>query len=112
MRNLYLLAGVTIVVNISDGASCNRLMQKMNTHRLGKGTGNIYQSGKAWCINPYIPGHTTKMWFMSDPAHWVKKVVTHWEKSKQGGKPGARYLRIPDHLVQLTSWSVWVKYLS
>jgi hypothetical protein len=101
VRNLYLLAGVTIVVNISDGASCNRLFQKMNTHRLGKGTGNIYQSGKAWCINPYIPGHTTKMWFMSDPAHWVKKVVTHWEKSKQGGKPGARYLRIPDHLVQL-----------
>jgi len=40
------------------------------------------------------------MWFMSDPAHWVKKVVTHWEKSKRDGKPGARYLRIPDHLVQ------------
>ena len=38
--------------------------------------------------------------FMSDPAHWVKKVVTHWEKSKRDGKPGARYLRIPDHLVQ------------
>ena len=32
VRNLYLLAGVTIVVNISDGASCNRLFQKMNTH--------------------------------------------------------------------------------
>ena len=31
----------------------------------------------------------------------MKKVVTHWEKSKQGGKPGARHLRIPDHLVQL-----------
>ena len=101
VRNLYLQAGVTIVVNISDGASCNRLFQKMNTHRLGKGTGNVYQPGKAWCINPYVPGHTTKMWFMSDPAHWVKKVVTHWEKSKQGGKPGARHLRIPDHLVQL-----------
>jgi len=101
VRNLYLLADVTIVVNISDGASCNRLFQKMNTHKLGKGTGNAYQRGKAWCINPFVPGHKTKMWFMSDPAHWVKKVVTHWEKSKHNGKPGARYLRIPDHLIQV-----------
>ena len=100
VRNLYLHADVTIVATISDGASCNRLHQKMNTHQLGKGTGTVYQSGKAWCINPYVPGHKTKIWFMSDPAHWVKKVVTHWEKSSRGGKPGARYVRIPDHLVQ------------
>ena len=98
VRNLYLHSDITIVVNISDGASCNRLFQKMCTHRLNKGTSNTYQSGKAWCINPFVPGGRMKLWFMSDPAHWVKKVVTHWEKSKVGG---TRHLQIPDHLVQV-----------
>ena len=35
---------------------------------------------------------------MSDPGHWIKKVVTHWEKSKPDG---CRFIRIPDFLVQL-----------
>ena len=98
IRNIYLLSDITVVVNISDGASCNRLVQKMCTHNLGKGTHNKYQPGKAWCFNPFVPGGRRKLWFMSDPAHWVKKVVTHWEKSKAGG---TRHLQIPDYLVQL-----------
>ena len=98
VRNLYLLSDITIVVNISDGASCNRLFQKMCTHDMHKGSPNDYQPGQAWCFNPFIPGGRRKIWFMSDPAHWVKKVVTHWEKSRPGG---ARHLRIPDHLVQV-----------
>eukprot|EP00966_Prymnesium_polylepis_P080963 1875535-Prymnesium_polylepis.1 len=36
---------------------------------------------------------------MSDPSHWVKKIVTHWEKSASGSM--TRELRIPDHLVQM-----------
>jgi hypothetical protein len=56
IRNLYLLSDITVVVNISDGASCNRLVQKMCTHNLGKGTHNRYQPGKAWCFNPFVPG--------------------------------------------------------
>jgi len=96
VRNLYHRSDIRVVVNISDGASCNRLFQKMCTHKLGKGTRNDYQPGKAWCYNPFVKG--AKIWFMSDPAHWVKKVVTHWEKSKPGG---ARHLKIPDYLVQI-----------
>ena len=69
----------------------------MCTHNLGKGTPNQYQPGKAWCYNPFLPGRR-KLWCMSDPAHWVKKVVTHWKKSRPGG---TRHLQIPEHLVQL-----------
>ena len=36
---------------------------------------------------------------MSDPSHWVKKIVTHWEKSASGSM--THELRIPDHLVQM-----------
>lgn len=85
-----------VVVSVCDGASCNRLFQKMNTHQMGKGTPNTFQPGRASCDNPFVYGR--KIWFMSDPAHWVKKVVTHWEKSKPGG---CRYLVVPDFLVQL-----------
>ena len=86
VRNLHLLANVRTVVCVCDGASCNRLFQKMNTHQMGKGTPNTFCSGCAWCPNPYVTGEQDpKIWFMSDPAHWVKKVVTHWEKSKPNG---------------------------
>ena len=96
VSNLHFISGVRIVVSICDGASCNRLFQKMHTHQMGRRTPNAFQPGRAWCPNPFIKG--AKIWFMSDPAHWIKKVVTHWEKSKPGG---VRYLRIPDFLVQL-----------
>ena len=99
VQNLHDWSAVRVVVCICDGASCNRLFQKMNTHQMGKGTPNTFQPGKAWCPNPYVRGERDpKIWFMSDPAHWIKKVVTHWEKSKPNGP---RYLRVPDFLVQL-----------
>ena len=52
--------------------------------------------GRAWCENPYVdsPDEDSKIWFMSDPSHWVKKVVMHWEKSVAGSV--RRDLRIPD----------------
>ena len=96
VRNLHLYADVHIVVSICDGASCNRLFQKMNTHQMGKGTPNHFQPGRCWCSNPFV--EDAKIFFMSDPAHWIKKVVTHWEKSKRGG---ARHLLVPDFLIQL-----------
>ena len=100
--NLHYRSNVRVVVNICDGASCNRLFQKMNTHRMGRGTPNVYQAGRAWCRNPFVRPTAAdpepKIWFMSDPAHWVKKVVTHWEKSKPDG---SRHLILPDFLVQL-----------
>ena len=98
VRNLHFIADVRVVVSICDGASCNRLFQKMNTHQMGRRTPNTFQPGQAWCPNPFVDEENAKIWFMSDPAHWIKKVVTHWEKSKYGGP---RHLLIPDFLVQL-----------
>ena len=75
VRNLHYWSGVRTVVSICDGASCNRLFQKMNTHKMGKGTPNTFQPGRAWCRNPFVRDEKEpKIWFMSDPAHWVKNV--------------------------------------
>ena len=75
VRNLHYWSGIRTVVCICDGASCNRLFQKMNTHNMGKGTPNAFQPGCAWCRNPFVRSEPEpKIWFMSDPAHWVKKV--------------------------------------
>lgn len=96
VENLHVWSKVQVVVSVCDGASPNRLFQKLNTHKMGKGTPNVFQPGQAYCPNPYVPGR--KIWFMSDPAHWIKKIVTHWEKSRPSG---CRYLVVPDFLVQL-----------
>ena len=98
VRNLHFWSDVCVVVSICDGASCNRLFQKMNTHNMGKGTPNTFRTGCTWARNPFR--RSRKIFFMSDPAHWIKKVVTHWEKST--AKAGAaRYLVLPDFIVQL-----------
>mmetsp|Transcript_9865 Transcript_9865/g.23974 ORF Transcript_9865/g.23974 Transcript_9865/m.23974 type:complete len:154 (+) Transcript_9865:977-1438(+) len=84
VRNLQRRAHVRIVATVCDGASCNRLFQKINTHNMGRGTANRFEAGprpgkgRAWCENPYVdsPDEDSKIWFMSDPSHWVKKVVS------------------------------------
>ena len=72
---------LTVVASISDGASTNRLMQKMNVSDLSRGTPNHFV--RAWCRNRLEP--RKKIFFLSDPSHLIKKAMNNWESSCEGG---------------------------
>lgn len=108
VERLQRLSGLIIVAAICDGAGCNRLMMKMQTSELRKGSPNIFK--QAWCFNkvadppdedpgPIETGRIPKIFFISDPSHLIKKYCNHWEKSAEG--TGPRSLMLPDFLVRL-----------
>ena len=90
------VSGITIVAAICDGAGCNRLFQKMQTSDLRKSSPDTFVS--SWCFNKVADDMDAKIFFISDPSHFIKKCCNHWEKSKD--LPGSRSLALPDLLVQ------------
>ena len=86
---------ISVVAAVCDGASVNRLMIKMNTSDLSRDTPNHFI--RSWCMNMVEPWR--KLFFVSDPAHALKKPTNNWETSHEG-KSAKRCMRIPDPLVQ------------
>jgi hypothetical protein len=95
VQNLYMHAGAYVAAAVCDGASVNRLFIKMNTSDLGRDTPNHFV--QSWCRNLVHPNR--KLFFISDPAHALKKPANNWEKSLREGL-GARNLLLPDPLVR------------
>lgn len=91
--HLCIHAGVSVAAAVCDGASANRLLIKMNTSDLGEGTPNHFM--QAWCTNLVQPWR--KLFFISDPAHALKKPANNWEKSTE---LGCRNLLLPDPIVR------------
>lgn len=86
IEHLATRSKITVVAAVCDGASTNRLLIKMNTAHDGRGSPNHYK--RCWCRNPAMPW--LKLFFISDPAHCLKKPANNWETSHVGesGKRG------------------------
>ena len=100
VANLWEDCGLQVVNAVCDGAGANRLMQKMQTSALLRGSPNTFY--KAWCysdVGPTINGQRPKIFFISDPSHMIKKFCTHLEKSKTD-HDRTRFLQAPIHLVE------------
>ena len=93
VEHLGMYAGVSVAAAVCDGASANRLFIKMNTTDLEKDTPNHFM--QAWCPNLVQPWR--KLFFISDPAHALKKPANNWEKSTE---LGCRNLLLPEPIVR------------
>ena len=80
---------------LCDGAGANRLFIKCNTSNLGLGTPNHFQ--QAWCWNRCRK--RGRIFFIPDPAHFLKKAVNNLEKSWVAN--GTREMWIPKTLVDV-----------
>jgi hypothetical protein len=100
VANLQEHCDLQVVAAICDGAGCNRLFQKMCVIGEGaRGIPNAFTPNRsAWCWNPWALDPQAKIFFISDPSHFIKKVVNHWEKSASSGT--RRHLRVPEFIMQ------------
>ena len=68
-----------------------------------RGTPNEFEPGRsAWCRNPWAADRGAKIFFMSDPSHFIKKIVNHWEKSgepKRATSNTTRHMFVTDFIL-------------
>ena len=101
VRHLQQICEVQVVAAVCDGAGCNRLFQKMAVVGVGaRGTSDEFIQGvSAWCHNPWAREIGARIFLISDPSHFIKKIVNNFEKSS--ARAGTtRNLNIPNFIIQ------------
>ena len=78
------------VAAVADGASVNRLMQKMNATQATRGSADIFHSAE---VENDIEADGSKIYLISDVSHLIKKWCNHLENSDVSGRRGPTPLR-------------------
>ena len=78
---------VRVVAAVADGASINRLMQKMNATQEVRGSHDVFKSAEV--ENPF-EDEGCKIYLISDVSHLIKKMCNHLENSDVRSRPTPR----------------------